>query len=151
MTAYRRVVTGTLVIALAISGAIALLNQAGETNAIVALMAGVFVVDVIGTLYIARLVWEDHRRPRSWLLVLLLTTSLQITVGLGIVDLLVIRGLLGFEPLPQPFRSDLLALAIWLMGVVPIEKAVMFALVQHDRTVVDAASAADGMTSGANR
>lgn len=132
MRAYRTVIVGAVAVAIILGLIIIGLNDTGAAAAVSIEFVAIVVLDVIASVYVVRLVRADRRRPRSWLLLSIASNAAQITFGLGLITLLLVRRLLGFAPLGLTFTTDVYAIALWLIGIVPVEKALLFWLVQRE-------------------
>lgn len=133
MNEYRAVILATIIITLALGALMLFLDQTG------ALVVGAFVLmalglgDMLGTAYVIKLVLEDKRRPRSWLLLFLTTGAIFITIGFNAINWLIIRRIRGEPPLEGTAGIVITALGLILIGAVPIMKAVLFYIVRHSR------------------
>lgn len=133
MKSYQTVLAVTILAALFLSALVPLLKATDAAALISALVVLVAVADVAATAYILRLVLSDHREPRSWLLLMLLTTSTFITVGVLGIGFIVSLRFLGNPPLPNSVGLLITGMSLLLMGAVPVTKATLFYLVRRDR------------------
>lgn len=135
MNAYRAVIAVTAVLAVLLAAAFVLLGDADLAPLFSVVLLVEAALDVFGTAYIVRLVVTDRRRPRSWLLLFMLTAAVLITVGLLPIAWLVLLRLTGHPPLPGGFGAFVTGMGLVLIGAVPIMKAALFYLVQRDSSV----------------
>lgn len=136
MKSLRLVVGATLLLALVMAVTIIFLNEQGATAFVTVEFLVVPLFDALATIYVWRLALA--RNPRSWLLLFMAITCTMTTVGLGLIDWTLVRRLLGAEPLGLVLSTDIYAVAIWLTGTVPIQKGVLFWLVQRERDEIAA-------------
>jgi hypothetical protein len=132
MSSYRLVIAITLVAAgLLAAGYLFLSDQATTVlfSAIVVLEA---FGDVGATVYVLVLVLGDRRRPRSWLLLFLLTGAVLITAGLLPIAIIVGLRALGLPPLPNGLGLRITGTGLVLIGAVPLMKASLFFLVNRE-------------------
>jgi hypothetical protein len=130
MNSYRLVIAATIVLALGIALTVPLLKEADAAAFVSYLVLAEVVADIIATAYIGSLVLRDRRHPRSWLLMMLFTTSVFVTAGVCAIGYLVARRFLGLPPLEGGIGLLVSGMAIVVLGSVPIVKAVLFALVR---------------------
>jgi Na+/H+-translocating membrane pyrophosphatase len=99
------------------------------TNAtLIDLLAAALVVEgaagVLAVAYLVHVTLDDARRPRSWLMKLLTSTSLLTVAGLAIIVGLVVRTrLFNMAPLDPVLSGIVFCVAIGLLASAPIVKA----------------------------
>lgn len=135
MNAYRAVILVTTVIALVVASSFLVLRDSDVTELLSLVIVCEATADIVGTVYVLRLVLADRRRPRSWLLLFLMTGALLVTVGLVPIAALVVLRFAGQPPLPARLGLFLTGMGIVLIGTVPIMKAALFYLVQRDASL----------------
>lgn len=135
MNAYRLVIAATAILAVVLAGSFVLLGDADLAPLFSVVLLAECGLDVAGTLYVLRLVVTDRRRPRSWLLLFMLTGALLITLGMLPIAWLVLLRLAGRPPLPGGFGAFVTGMGLVLVGAVPIMKASLFFLVQRDASL----------------
>jgi hypothetical protein len=132
MSSYRRVIIITLLAAGLLAAGYLFLSDAATT-----LLFSVIVVleafgDLVATGYVLALVLADTHRPRSWLLLFLLTASVLITAGLLPIAIIVVLRALGLPPLPNGLGLRITGTGLVLIGAVPLMKASLFFLVNRE-------------------
>lgn len=134
MSAYRRVILSTTVFSVGLAIVATLLQQAQAQ----VLFSGVLLIeaigDVVATAYLAYLAYKDKSRPRGWLMLFLVVGATLISLGyVTIAALLVIRA--AGIVIPASLGLTITGEAVVLVGAVPIMKAALFWLVQHDSSI----------------
>lgn len=134
MNEYRRVITATAVIAVLVAALMPFLRTEQTTILFIGILLIEFVVDICATIYILRLAYHDTRRPRSWLLLMIATTTALTTLGLAPIAFLVVLRALGHAALPGNLGQIITGMGLVLAGAVPMMKAGLFAMVSRDRS-----------------
>lgn len=135
MNAYRAVIGGTLLLAAFSVFLFAILNDQGATALAAAELIGLVILDWTATAYIGWLAYRDRRRPRSWLLLMLVTSSVMMTLGLTLITFVLTRRLFGLPALDAGLGLRLIGIALLAIAYVPVMKASLFYLVQRDPSV----------------
>lgn len=145
MSSYRRALLIVAVISIGLTAALPFLSQSEASSLTFGILLGGGVADVIATLVIARIVATDSLRPRSWLLLLLLTTVAFSTVGLVLIDTVL---LLPAGTLPPGVGRLLAGMGVTLIAASPVMKAIVFVLVRKQPvTAAEDAALADDLRS----
>lgn len=142
MNAYRVVIATLTIVAVILAASFVLLGDTQLAPFFSVVLLVECGLDIAGTLYVLRLVLTDQRRPRSWLMLFLLTGAVLITVGLLPIAWLVILRLTGSPPLPNGLGIFVTGMGLSLAGAVPIMKAALLFLVQRDQSADSSDSSA---------
>lgn len=136
MNAYRAVIAGTVALTIVSAVMFAILNDKGVTDLAGLELVALVILDILATVYVGWLSYRDRRRPRSWLLLFLVTGKILITGGLIPISFVIIRRLFGLPPLDPGVGLRLVAIGLIAIAYVPVMTAALFFLVQRDPSAV---------------